>query len=205
VRAETAQRLEIPAREGRAFTVSEAERIRISSPRGHQAADFFAFDAADLSEFLSAPATWTAARSLRPRPGQSFLSTRRRPLLDFVEDGAGAVHDMLLAACDLERYRQLGVEGWHPSCAENLVTAMRGLGHELTVVPQPINFFTYSNVLPDQSFETPPNPVPAGAYVVLEARRELLCVVSACPFDLPLWQINGPEPSELVVEVLGAT
>jgi hypothetical protein len=31
-----------------------------------------------------------------------------------------------------------------------------------------------------------------------------VCVVSACPFDLPLWQINGPEPSELVVELLAA-
>lgn len=34
------------------------------------------------------------------------------------------MHDTLFAACDRFRYRQLGVEGWHASCAENLHVAL---------------------------------------------------------------------------------
>jgi uncharacterized protein YcgI (DUF1989 family) len=47
--------------------------------------------------------------------------------------------------------------------------------------------------------------VAPGAFVKLEALMDLICVVSACPFDLAVdgWTINdaGAGPSELVLEV----
>ena len=46
--------------------------------------------------------------------------------------------------------------------------------------------------------------MPPGGYVELAARMDLICVVSSCPFDLPIpgWTINAPGgPTELVVEV----
>ena len=49
-----------------------------------------------------------------------------------------------------------------------------------------------------------PNTVPAGAFVELQARLDLICVVSSCPFDPRLagWTINAETGStELVVEV----
>ena len=51
---------------------------------------------------------------------------------------------------------------------------------------------------------SPPNPVPAGAFVELLARLDLIAVVSSCPFDLAIadWTINGPGgPTELELEV----
>lgn len=197
--------LVIPAAEGRAFRVRRGERIRLATPKGRQAADFFAFDAADPGEWLSPMHTWVWSRSLRPRPGDAFLSQRRRPLLDFLEDGADGVHDMLLAACDQARYEQLGHAGPHRSCSDNLREAMRAVGREVAVVPQPVNFFTHTRVEPDGSIVSPPNPVPPGAWVVLRARTDLLCAVSSCPFDLalPWWPINAEGgPTELLVEVL---
>lgn len=112
---------------------------------------------------------------------------------------------MLIAACDPARYREFGVEGYHRSCAENLVTAMAESGRKVTVIPQPLNFFTNTRVTDDQSLVSPPNPVPAGSYVVLEALAHIVCVVSACPFDLPLdwWPINSEEgPTDLSLEIL---
>ena len=103
--------------------------------------------------------TWVASRHVRPHTDDVFVSQRRRPLLDFAEDGAGGVHDMLLAACDTERYRQLGVEGDHRSCAENLREAMRELSLEIPVVPQPVNFFANTSVEPDGTMVAPPNRV----------------------------------------------
>ena len=108
--------------------------------------------------------------SIRPRPGESFLSRHRRPIVDFVEDGADGVHDMLLSACDAERYAQLGHVGPHASCAENCKAAMHAIGHQIDVVPQPVNFFTNTHVDADGRLTSPPNPVPPGAYVELEEK-----------------------------------
>ena len=43
-----------------------------------------------------------------------------------------------------------------------------------------------------------------GAYVELEAKADMICVVSSCPFDLkiPGWTINADQgPTKLLVSV----
>lgn len=197
-------KLEIPPRGGLALSVAEGERLRLITPKGAQAADFFAYAAGDLREWLSPMHSWVTTRSIKPLPGDTFLSRFRRPMLDFVEDGAGGIHDMLLAACDQTRYEQYGFVGPHASCSENLRSAMARLGHQIEVVPQPVNFFTNTLVEGDGKLVSPPNTVPPGGYVELKARMDLICVVSSCPFDLqiPGWTINAESgPTELVVEV----
>jgi uncharacterized protein YcgI (DUF1989 family) len=197
-------KFEIPARGGQAVRVQQGQRIQVITPKGAQAADFFAYAASDLREWLSSMHTWVTTRSIKPRPGDAFLSRFRRPMLDFLEDGAGGMHDMMLAACDQTRYEQYGFVGPHASCSDNLRNAMARLGHPIDVVPQPVNFFTNTRVEPDGKLVSPPNTVPAGAYVELQARMDLICVVSSCPFDLrlPGWTINAESgPTELVIEV----
>jgi uncharacterized protein len=197
-------RHEIPARGGLAVAIERGQRLRLITPKGAQAADFFAYAADNVQEWLSPMHTWVTTRSLKPRVGDSFLSRFRRPLLDLVEDSAGGMHDMMIAACDQARYEQFGVAGAHGSCSENLRSAMARLGHQIEVVPQPVNFFTNTVVEPEGKLVSPPNTVPPGGYVELAARMDLICVVSSCPFDLPIpdWTINAPGgPTELVVEV----
>jgi uncharacterized protein len=200
--------LTVPAREARGFEVAKGGRFRISTPEGQQAADFFAFNAGNVGEWLSANHTWIRNRRVKLMAGDEFQSRFRRPMLRLVEDGAEGVHDMMIPACDQIRYEQLGHAGPHASCSENLGIAMRRLGHSIDVVPQPINFFTHTVVGTDGAFDSPPNPVAAGAYVELEALMDAICVVSACPFDLPLgdWTINSPErgPTALLVSFSGS-
>jgi len=194
----------VPAREGRAVKILRGQTIRITTPKGAQAADFFAYNAEDLGEWLSANHTWVTTFCVRPRAGDDFLSRFRRPMLRFAEDGAQGVHDMMIAACDQFRYEFFGHKGPHASCSENLCVAMRRLGHQIDVIPQPINFFTHTRVEADGRFVSPPNPVKSGAYVVLEALIDVVCVISSCPFDLGVegWTINTAQgPSELIVEV----
>ncbi len=195
--------LSVPAREGRAFEVAKGGRFRIVTPEGQQAADFFAYNARVVGEWLSANHTWIKNRRVKLRDGDEFQSRYRRPLLRLTEDGAGGVHDLMIPACDQIRYEQLGHHGPHPSCSENLATAMRRLGHEIAVVPQPVNFFTHTVVESDGAFNSPPNPVAAGAFVELEALMDVICVVSACPFDLNLdgWTINSPDRGPTALEV----
>ena len=196
----------VPAGEGYAFHVSVGRRLRIITPKGQQSADFFAFRADDISEWLSPPHTWMPTRALHPRVGDTFLSRFRQPMVDFVEDGADGLHDLIIAPCDAIRYQQFGVEGHHRSCAENLEIAMRELGHEITVTPFAVNFFTNTTVEEGFMFNTPAAPVvKPGGYVVLEARMDLICAVSSCPYDLegPGWAINAPGgPTEIFVELL---
>ena len=194
----------VPASEGRAFRVRKGGHIRIETPHGAQAADFFAFNADNVGEWFSANHTWVTTFNVKPREGDVLLSRFRRPMLEFSTDGAGGVHDMMIAACDQFRYEFFGHKGPHPSCSENLHLAMRRLGHTIDVVPQPINFFTNTRVEADGSLVSPPNPVPARSFVQLEALMELICVVSSCPFDLPVdgWRINATGgPTELAVSV----
>ncbi len=81
---------------------------------------------------------------------------------------------------------------------------MRRFGHTVPVIPQPVNFFTNTIITPEGMLTSPPNPVPPGAYVEIEAAMDLVAVVSSCPFDLPIdgWSINAEGgPSELVLDV----
>jgi uncharacterized protein len=189
---------EIPARAGALFPLRAGDRIKVSSPHGQQVADFFAFNAAEPSEYLGARHTLTSGtRHLYPRQGQTFLTSRRRPIMKFVEDGANEQHEMLLAACDPARYQLLGVEGYHASCAENLQKAMQARGIEVTEIPQPLNLFSSTRVDAAGNVVTHPNTTPPGAYAIFEALMDALVVVSACPFDVetkfPV-NVGGPHP-----------
>ena len=56
----------------------------------------------------------------------------------------------------------------------------------------------------DGVLTAPPNPVAPGDYVLLTARIDLVCAISACPFDMPSagWEVNAHSgPTELIVEI----
>ena len=54
--------LRVPAREGRGFHVSADQKFRVVTPKGQQAADFFAFNANNVGEWLSPNHTWARNR-----------------------------------------------------------------------------------------------------------------------------------------------
>ena len=194
----------VPASEGRAVHVAKGQKVTVRTPQGGQAADFFAYNTANVGEWLSPPHTWVTTFSLKPRVGDTFISRFRRPMLIMTRDTAGGIHDMLLAACDQFRYEFFGHEGPHASCSDNLQTAMRRMGYEVGVIPQPINFFTNIPVDANGGLSGPKNTVPPGAEVTMEALMDLICVVSSCPFDMRRqgWEINaGDRVTELEIEV----
>ncbi len=98
----------VPASEGRAVELRRGERLRITTPKGRQAADFFAFNARNVGEWLSPMHSWVTTFSVKPRQGDTLISRFRRPMLTIVEDGAAGCHDMMIAACDQFRYEFFG-------------------------------------------------------------------------------------------------
>lgn len=191
----------IPARTGAAFTVPSGATMRITTPSGTQVVDLFAFAAAaPRDEHLSMAHTRAALTRLTPRVGDTLTSSRRARMLTVVADSTPGVHDTLIAACDAYRYQELGVQGWHASCAENLERALEGVGVSVPFTPAPFNLFMNIPVREDGtlSFEEPVTG--PGEYIEMRAEMDLIVVCSACPQDI--LSINKRNPTEAVFEVL---
>jgi len=193
------QAIRIPAREGRAVKVAAGQSLRVIDVRGFQVADVFAFNEQDVREFHSAMHTRAAANRLFPHVGEAFVTNHRRPILVLERDDTLGVHDMLIAACDEARYRELEVEGAHASCKQNLQDAMRELGYDEVHTPQPINLFMNIPVAADGSLRWEPPETNPGDSVTFRAAMDAIVVVSACPQDIV--PINARNPTPIAVEV----
>ena len=116
-----------------------------------------------------------------------------------VGDTSPGQHDMQYAACDPTRYAELGVEGYHESCQENLHLALGDYGIVLDFTPQPWNLFTNFFINPDGTFTIKAPESKAGDRIVLRAEMDAFVVVSACPQDQNL--TCGGRPTDIRVEV----
>jgi uncharacterized protein YcgI (DUF1989 family) len=174
--------------------------FRVVDVEGRQVADMFAFNAEDVSEHHSAMHTRAAVDRLFPRVGEAFYTNRRRPILTLERDDSPAVHDMLIAPCDPERYEGLGVEGWHASCRENLELAMREHGHDGICIPASMNLFMNIPLGAGGGLGWEPAPTQAGDSITFRATMDAIVVVSACPQDIV--PINDRNPTAVAIELL---
>jgi uncharacterized protein YcgI (DUF1989 family) len=180
---EQAREFVIPAGHARMWRMRAGERATISQTEGHQVGDLVAFNANDLTEFLSTSHTRRGINSLKLAKGHSLYTNHREPIFDLVEDTVG-VHDILAAACDPYRYKlDFGVED-HRSCRMNFVEALAEFDLPDWRIPDPVNLFQNSPILADWSYRGGTSPAKADDYVTLLARMDLIAAVSACPQDL---------------------
>ena len=192
----------MPARTGVAVDVDAGQRVTIIDRDGGQVGDFFAFHRDDPTEYLSASHTRAFTSKVFPKVGDAFMSSLRRPMLRVIADTSPGHHDMLIAACDPARYAQLGVVGWHASCAENLARALHERGISLGFTPQPFNVFMQTPANADGSISWLPAESRPGDRFEMRAEMDVTVVLSACPSELS--GINAGELSDLELEVDGA-
>lgn len=192
----------VPAGGGKAVSLRRGQQVRLVNTHGSQVVDTWAFRADEPAEFMSMEHSRSTFEKLMPEVGDSMASNRRRPMLTLVEDTSPGVHDMLLSACDTERYRLLGHEGYHANCVDNLVAALAELGLEPPEIPSPWNVFEHVAVAPDNRLEIRPPLVEAGQSLLLRAEMDQIVVFSACPMDIV--DTNGPDltPKEVHYQVL---
>jgi uncharacterized protein YcgI (DUF1989 family) len=174
----------LAARTGKALRLGEGQQIRIVNTHGRQVVDTWAFAAGDMAEFMSMEHSRVHMGRVNPVAGSVLLTNRRRPILTLVEDTSGGVHDTLLAACDVHRYRMLGAQGYHRNCTDNLREALAGLGLTPPETPSPLNLFQNSSIKPGGELVIEPPVAPPGAHVTLRAGMDLVIVFSACPQDM---------------------
>lgn len=199
---EIAKRYTIDPRCGVAVRLRKGQLLRIFNPSGHQVCDFWAFAAHDLQEHLSMAHLHTSLGSIFPKTGDPLVTNLRRPLLWITEDTSPGVHDTVVACCDAARYRELGCEGYHDNCADNLRMALSAIGQDAPFVPAPFNIWMNVPVAADGSthFAAPvSNP---GDVISLRAEDEAIAVMSACPQDMTPVNGEGVAPDILQFEVL---
>lgn len=191
---------QVPARHGRAVRVAKGQTIEVINTHGTQVCDFWAFSSANHAEFMS----WEHGRGylnrLIPKVGDGLATNRRRAILTLTEDTSPGIHDTLMAACDLFRYINFGVEQYHDNCADNLRMAMMAIGVPVPEIPQPLNLWMNIPVNRDWSVEWLPPVSKAGDKVRMRADMDCICAMSACPQDMI--PINNMKPVDVHFRVL---
>lgn len=179
----------IPARRGKAAIAAKGQAIKVINTHGEQVVDTWAFNRADLTEFMSMEHSRAGMLRLIPRPGDTLLTNHRRPILTVLEDTSGGIHDTLMAACDIYRYQGLGCTGYHDNCTDNLAEGLRALGLTPPETPSPLNLFMNIPWTTEGALSFDPPVSTPGCYVVLRAEMDLVIAFSACPQDI--LPING--------------
>ncbi len=180
----------LPARTGTALRLAVGDSLKIVNIHGTQVVDCWAFNAHDMTEFMSMPHTRNDCRRLVPVVGESFVTTLRRPILVLAEDTSPGVHDTLIPCCDSARYAELGYEN-HASCADNMADGFRQLSIDPPAPPAPLNIFMNIPVGPTGRLEIVPPVSAPGDYIVLRAEIDCIVALSACPHDI--FPVNGAD------------
>ena len=175
------------------------QHLRVINTSGSQVVDFWAFNARNGREFMSMEHTRPMIKRLVPRPGDQLWSNLRRPILNVSSDTTAGVHDTTVAACCPNRYRQLGVRGYHESCQENLFKALKTLRRVPPEVPCPFNLFQNSQYHPRRGLEFKAPQCEPGQYISFEAEMDCVVVFSTCPMDV--FPLNGAGPSAAHFEI----
>ncbi|EUC35725.1 hypothetical protein COCVIDRAFT_112419 [Bipolaris victoriae FI3] len=180
--------------------------------------------AASAPEYMSMCHCRATLLKVTPEVGDVMVSQKRAPMVKLVEDTSPGVHDTLIAACDRWRYSELGVNEYHESCTDNFWDSLYSLSTSSSLsgeekkglemlqgklgsrVPDPFNLFMNIPITKEGegakrgvSFEEPKTK--PGDYVVLEALRDVVVVMSACPQDV--LAINGKNPVDAHFQILG--
>ena len=191
-------KISVPGGHARATRVSNGQLMEISNLHGRQVCDFVAFNADDLDEHLSTTHTRSMLGRLWPKAGDLLHTNARNPIFELVEDTVGC-HDLLIAACDRQRYElDYDLEG-HRNCRTNFAETLRPYGIDYLRVPDPINWFQNTPVGPDGTLGMEVSPAKPGDKVVLRALMDAVVAVSACPQDQN--PINDWQPTDLLLIV----
>jgi uncharacterized protein len=176
----------IPAGHGRAVRVEIGQKVKLINTYGKQAVDYWAINAYDLYEFMDVGCCRVHSGHLWPIEGDILVTNKRRPIVKFLEDTTPGIHDTLMTACDRERYENLGCEGYHRNCQDNMIEGLALIDVNCPIkIGGSLNLFT-NFVLDDKKFNiSVKDPVSkAGDYVLMEALIDCYMIFSTCPQDI---------------------
>ena len=180
----------IPAGDYFIKVVKSGETLRILDLEGNQAADTLFYNAQDSAERYSATDTLREQGNVYLTAGSVLMSNRGNPMLEIVADTCGR-HDTLGGACASEsntvRY-ELGKRCMH-SCRDSWMLAIaehEEYGLDKRDITHNINFFMNVPVTAAGGLTFADGISAPGKYVELQARMDVIVLISNCP------QLNNP-------------
>lgn len=170
--------------------VSQGQTIRIVDLEGNQAADTLFYNALNIVERYSATDTLRAQGNVYLTAGSSLLSNFGNPMLAITADTCGR-HDTLGGACATEsntvRYA-LHKRCMH-ACRDSWLLALAEhpeLGLSKRDITHNINFFMNVPITATGGLTFADGISAPGKYVELQAKMDVLVLISNCP------QLNNP-------------
>lgn len=192
---ELGKKYTVQARCGAAVKLKKGQMIQIINTHGTQVCDTWMFNEHDMTEFMSMEHARQMINRVIPVPGDILASNQRRAIGTLLTDTSPGVHDTLMAACDLFRYKNFGIEEYHDNCADNMRMALAAIGLRVGEVPQPLNLWMNIPIKPDYTVDWKAPVSKAGDYVEIRAEMDSIVVMSACPQDVV--EINALNPVDV--------
>jgi urea carboxylase-associated protein 1 len=167
--------------------VRAGEVLRIVDLEGQQAVDTLFYAADDHAERYCAQATLAAQDSAYIGPKTALISNRGQVMAEMVADTVGA-HDTSAGACSCEAntVRFGHHTRYMHACRENFLVELARHGMSKRDIVANINFFMNVPIRPNGELAILDGASRPGDYVELQARMDVLCVISNCP------QVNNP-------------
>jgi len=177
----------VPAGDGFLGRVPAGGRLRIVDLDGNQAADTLFYDASDLTNRYSAFDTIREQGAVYLTTGSRLLSQRLDLLATITADTCGR-HDTIGGACSQEsNVIRYGEHTRHQhACRQTFIAYGAELGIGPAEIAHNINFFMNVPVSPDGGLSFEDGLSHPGAYVEMQAARDLCVLISNCP------QLNNP-------------
>jgi uncharacterized protein YcgI (DUF1989 family) len=195
------QKITVLAGRGAAVPVSEGDEVAIVNVSGTQVVDFWCLPKSSSQEYLSLEHCREVLGKIYFSAGDVLISDRYVPVIDYVADTTGGLHDTLIAPCNPEMYRKFGRDADHPSCTGNFWAAIKVSGLSIPFVPSPWNLFMRARVKEDGSIEYARPPFIPDGRVTLRLRRDATIIMSAYPDDC--YPTNGGDgrPRDFLIEI----
>ena len=180
----TGARRRIEPQSGAGFELRAGELLRVVDPQGEQVSDLIAFARENRAEWLSSGRTLDYNNTIYLTAGHALYSNRSRVMMTIVADTVGR-HDFLYTPCSAETFSIIYKNhSYHPSCFENLATALHPYGIAADAIPTTFNIFMNVDVLPSGALRISPPRSKPGDYIVLRAEMDLIVGLTACSAEM---------------------
>lgn len=189
----------VPGGFARNFEARKGQFLKIVDVEGQQVADFIAFNKENIRETLSPSHTYISLLSLQIKPGNILRTNLRNPMFEVIEDTAKN-HDLLMPACDEQRYFvDYGIKE-HRSCVQNFEEALAEYNINRDNFNNPFNFFQKTKITEDGQVIQQTGASKSDDYIMLKCEQDIIGGISACPMDVN--PIGGDKISDILIQII---
>ncbi len=158
----------------------KGDLLRVIDPIGEQVSDLFAFNRDDFGCSLSSGRSIDYASKIYLSTGDILYANDSRPMFTIERDSVGR-HDFLLTPCSQRMFEILYQhQGHHPSCFENLHTALAPFGIRPEQLSTTFNIFMNVTVDPQGRVAVLAPTSRPGDFIELRAEMDMVCALTAC-------------------------